>query len=223
MLIHDCNVIAFLVAICIIFVQFQHYNPTSSCNYFFNFFWNFVIFHRGALYGDSWQSLLHGSRGAETKLWSRDRCLECWCDSLHFTLWCTTLLGRSANFFESMLSLILLLVLLFPTLLISNVAVFIGLKMFKVQKMSIQNFSRLISFHFWKLNQISLSKYLVYHAETEQGVAQAIIRSVLDFRRDPWPRVSENAKDLVKRMLDPDPRRRLTAQEVLGNDWCFFC
>jgi len=28
--------------------------------------------------------------------------------------------------------------------------------------------------------------------------------------------VSDNAKDLVKRMLDPDPKRRLTAQEVLG-------
>ena len=55
-------------------------------------------------------------------------------------------------------------------------------------------------------------------AETEQGVAQAIIRSVLDFRRDPWPKVSDNAKDLVRKMLDPDPKRRLTAQEVLGID-----
>lgn len=56
-----------------------------------------------------------------------------------------------------------------------------------------------------------------YGAETEEGVAKAIIRSVLDFRRDPWPKVSETAKDLVRKMLDPDPRRRLTAQEVLGN------
>lgn len=54
-------------------------------------------------------------------------------------------------------------------------------------------------------------------AETEQGVAQAIIRSVIDFRRDPWPKVSDSAKDLVKKMLDPDPSRRLTAQQVLGN------
>lgn len=53
-------------------------------------------------------------------------------------------------------------------------------------------------------------------AETEQGVAQAIIRSVVDFKRDPWPKVSDNAKDLVKKMLDPDPKRRLTAQQVLG-------
>lgn len=53
-------------------------------------------------------------------------------------------------------------------------------------------------------------------AETEQGVAQAIIRSVVDFKRDPWPKVSDNAKDLVKKMLNPDPKQRLTAQEVLG-------
>ncbi|KAG5517551.1 hypothetical protein RHGRI_038075 [Rhododendron griersonianum] len=56
-----------------------------------------------------------------------------------------------------------------------------------------------------------------FWAETEQGVAQAIIRSVIDFKRDPWPKVSDNAKDLVKRMLDPDPNKRLTALEVLGN------
>lgn len=54
-------------------------------------------------------------------------------------------------------------------------------------------------------------------AETEQGVAQAIIRSIVEFKRDPWPKVSDSAKDLVKKMLDPDPSRRLKAQQVLGN------
>lgn len=53
-------------------------------------------------------------------------------------------------------------------------------------------------------------------AETEHGVAKAILRSVIDFRRDPWPKVSGKAKDLIKKMLHPDPRRRLTAQQVLG-------
>lgn len=47
-------------------------------------------------------------------------------------------------------------------------------------------------------------------------MAQAIIRSVVDFKRDPWPKVSDNAKDLVKKMLNPDPKLRLTAQAVLG-------
>ncbi|XP_019154534.1 PREDICTED: calcium-dependent protein kinase 32-like [Ipomoea nil] len=58
-----------------------------------------------------------------------------------------------------------------------------------------------------------------FWAETEQGVAQAIIRSVVDFRKDPWPKVSNNAKDLVKKMLNPDPVKRLTAQEVLDHPW----
>ncbi|CAA0835776.1 Calcium-dependent protein kinase 32 [Striga hermonthica] len=46
--------------------------------------------------------------------------------------------------------------------------------------------------------------------KTEQGVAQAIMRSVVDFRRDPWPKVSDWAKDLAKKMLNPDPKQRLT-------------
>nr|GEX38198.1 calcium-dependent protein kinase 8-like [Tanacetum cinerariifolium] len=58
-----------------------------------------------------------------------------------------------------------------------------------------------------------------FWAQTEQGVAQAIIRSVINFKRDPWPKISDNAKDLVKKMLDPDPKRRLTAQEVLEHPW----
>ncbi|CAN6219281.1 unnamed protein product, partial [Urochloa humidicola] len=58
-----------------------------------------------------------------------------------------------------------------------------------------------------------------FWAETEQGVAQAIIRSVIDFKRDPWPRVLDNAKDLVRGMLNPDPKRRLTAQQVLDHPW----
>ncbi|CAF1778145.1 unnamed protein product [Brassica oleracea var. botrytis] len=58
-----------------------------------------------------------------------------------------------------------------------------------------------------------------FWAETEQGVAQAIIRSVIDFKRDPWPRVSETAKDLVRKMLEPDPKKRLSAAEVLEHPW----
>ncbi|KAK8937735.1 Calcium-dependent protein kinase 8 [Platanthera guangdongensis] len=58
-----------------------------------------------------------------------------------------------------------------------------------------------------------------FWAETEQGVAQAIIRSVINFKRDPWPKVSESAKDLVKKMLDPDPKQRLSAQQVLDHPW----
>lgn len=55
------------------------------------------------------------------------------------------------------------------------------------------------------------------NAETEEGIAQAIVYGEIDFERDPWPRVSEDAKDLVKGMLDPNPYSRFTVDEVLGN------
>ncbi|CAI9782796.1 unnamed protein product [Fraxinus pennsylvanica] len=58
-----------------------------------------------------------------------------------------------------------------------------------------------------------------FWAETEQEIAEAIIRSVVDFKRDPWPKVSDKAKDLVKKMLNPDPKQRPTAQEVLDHPW----
>ncbi|KAG2601689.1 hypothetical protein PVAP13_5KG605500 [Panicum virgatum] len=58
-----------------------------------------------------------------------------------------------------------------------------------------------------------------FWAETEQGVAQAILRGNIDFKREPWPNVSDNAKDLVRHMLEPDPKLRLTAKQVLEHPW----
>lgn len=76
-------------------------------------------------------------------------------------------------------------------------------------KRQILNLSRFIN---------SLTFYFVHWSfvETDEGIAQAIIRSNIDFEREPWPKVSENAKDLVRKMLDPSPYSRLTAQQVLG-------
>ncbi|PNY00865.1 calcium-dependent protein kinase 13-like protein, partial [Trifolium pratense] len=55
--------------------------------------------------------------------------------------------------------------------------------------------------------------------ESEQGVAQAILRGLIDFKREPWPSISESAKSLVKQMLEPDPKLRLTAKQVLEHPW----
>ncbi|KAF3619511.1 Calcium-dependent protein kinase 13 [Capsicum annuum] len=55
-----------------------------------------------------------------------------------------------------------------------------------------------------------------FWAESEQGVAQAILRGAIDFKREPWPSISEGAKDLVRQMLEPDPKLRLTAKQVLA-------
>ncbi|KAJ8774864.1 hypothetical protein K2173_018123 [Erythroxylum novogranatense] len=58
-----------------------------------------------------------------------------------------------------------------------------------------------------------------FWAETEEGIARAIVRGHIDFERDPWPKVSEEAKGLVRSMLDQNPYSRLTVQEVLGHPW----
>ncbi|PWA54085.1 phosphorylase kinase, gamma catalytic subunit [Artemisia annua] len=58
-----------------------------------------------------------------------------------------------------------------------------------------------------------------FWAESEQGVAQAILRGLIDFKREPWPSVSEGAKSLVRQMLEPDPKLRLTATQVLEHPW----
>ncbi|KAL7195035.1 hypothetical protein ACSBR1_035288 [Camellia fascicularis] len=58
-----------------------------------------------------------------------------------------------------------------------------------------------------------------FWAESEQGVAQAILRGIIDFKREPWPNISESAKSLVQQMLEPDPKLRLTAKQVLEHAW----
>ncbi|XP_052191804.1 calcium-dependent protein kinase 1-like [Diospyros lotus] len=66
---------------------------------------------------------------------------------------------------------------------------------------------------------ILLSGVPPFWAETEQGIFEQVLHGDLDFTTDPWPSISEGAKDLVRRMLIRDPRRRLTAHEVLRHPW----
>lgn len=66
---------------------------------------------------------------------------------------------------------------------------------------------------------ILLSGVPPFWAETEQGIFEQVLHGDLDFSSDPWPSISESAKDLVRRMLIRDPRRRLTVREVLCHPW----
>ncbi|CAK7325160.1 unnamed protein product [Dovyalis caffra] len=66
---------------------------------------------------------------------------------------------------------------------------------------------------------ILLSGVPPFWAETEQGIFEQVLHGDLDFSSDPWPSISESAKDLVRRMLVRDPKRRLTAHEVLCHPW----
>ncbi|XP_074339801.1 calcium-dependent protein kinase SK5-like [Apium graveolens] len=56
-------------------------------------------------------------------------------------------------------------------------------------------------------------------AETDSGIFRQILKGKIDFESDPWPHISESAKDLIRKMLERSPRERITAYEVLCHPW----
>ncbi|KAH7662075.1 Non-specific serine/threonine protein kinase protein [Dioscorea alata] len=66
---------------------------------------------------------------------------------------------------------------------------------------------------------ILLSGVPPFWAETEKGIFDAILQGEIDFESAPWPSISNSAKDLVRRMLTQDPRKRITAAQVLEHPW----
>ena len=58
-------------------------------------------------------------------------------------------------------------------------------------------------------------------SETEQGIFEQVLKGELDFSSEPWPGISESAKDLIRKMLVRNPKRRLTAHQVLCK--CILC
>ncbi|MED6170965.1 Calcium-dependent protein kinase 12 [Stylosanthes scabra] len=66
---------------------------------------------------------------------------------------------------------------------------------------------------------ILLSGVPPFWAETEQGIFKQILMGKLDFHSEPWPSISDSAKDLIRKMLDRNPKTRLTAHQVLCHPW----
>ncbi|CAI0436412.1 unnamed protein product [Linum tenue] len=66
---------------------------------------------------------------------------------------------------------------------------------------------------------ILLSGVPPFWAENEKGIFDAILQGDIDFESHPWPVISSGAKDLVQKMLTQDPKRRITAAQVLDHPW----
>ncbi|GAA0186257.1 non-receptor serine/threonine protein kinase [Lithospermum erythrorhizon] len=58
-----------------------------------------------------------------------------------------------------------------------------------------------------------------FYDKTEDGIFKEVIRNKPDFRRKPWPGISDSAKDFVKKLLVKDPLARLTAAQALSHPW----
>ncbi|KAB5533669.1 hypothetical protein DKX38_016755 [Salix brachista] len=66
---------------------------------------------------------------------------------------------------------------------------------------------------------ILLSGVPPFWAENEKGIFDAILQGEIDFESDPWPSITYSAKDLVRKMLTQDPKKRITSAQVLEHPW----
>ncbi|XP_019241860.1 PREDICTED: CDPK-related kinase 1-like [Nicotiana attenuata] len=58
-----------------------------------------------------------------------------------------------------------------------------------------------------------------FWARTESGIFRAILKTDPNFEETPWPSLSSDAVDFVKRLLNKDYRKRLTAAQALSHPW----
>ncbi|CAI0429761.1 unnamed protein product [Linum tenue] len=58
-----------------------------------------------------------------------------------------------------------------------------------------------------------------FWARTESGIFRAVLKADPSFDEAPWPSMSPEARDFVKRLLNKDPRKRITAAQALSHPW----
>lgn len=58
-----------------------------------------------------------------------------------------------------------------------------------------------------------------FWARTESGIFRAVLKADPSFDEAPWPSLSTDAVDFVKRLLNKDYRKRLTAAQALSHPW----
>ncbi|WOL01840.1 calcium/calmodulin-dependent serine/threonine-protein kinase 1-like [Canna indica] len=58
-----------------------------------------------------------------------------------------------------------------------------------------------------------------FWARTESGIFRAVLKAEPSFDEAPWPSLSSQAKDFVKKLLNKDYRKRMTAAQALCHPW----
>lgn len=58
-----------------------------------------------------------------------------------------------------------------------------------------------------------------FWARTESGIFRSVLRADPNFDDSPWASISPEAKDFVKRLLNKDYRKRMTAAQALSHTW----
>ncbi|KAK6160758.1 hypothetical protein DH2020_004139 [Rehmannia glutinosa] len=58
-----------------------------------------------------------------------------------------------------------------------------------------------------------------FWARTESGIFRSVVKAEPTYEEQPWPTLSSEAKDFVKRLLNKDPRKRMTAAQAMCHPW----
>ncbi|KAL5196647.1 hypothetical protein ABZP36_000159 [Zizania latifolia] len=58
-----------------------------------------------------------------------------------------------------------------------------------------------------------------FWARTESGIFRSVLKADPSYNEAPWPSLTPEAMDFVKRLLCKDPRRRMTAAQALSHPW----
>jgi len=66
---------------------------------------------------------------------------------------------------------------------------------------------------------LSLCGFPPFYAETNPELFEVIKRGEFEFPSPHWDQVSDMAKDLIRKILVTDPKRRLIAQQILEDPW----
>ncbi|GFP99381.1 calcium-dependent protein kinase [Phtheirospermum japonicum] len=66
---------------------------------------------------------------------------------------------------------------------------------------------------------ILLSGMPPFWAENEKGIFDAILKEEVDFESEPWASISNRTKDLVRKMITKDPKKRYNSTQVLDHPW----
>ena len=67
---------------------------------------------------------------------------------------------------------------------------------------------------------ILLCRYPPFNGETDKEIMEAVKKREFDFPEEEWSVISEEGKDLIKKMLTYDHKKRPSASQVLLHPWC---
>ena len=62
-----------------------------------------------------------------------------------------------------------------------------------------------------------------FYGRTESAIFRCVLRANPNFDDLPWPSISPIAKEFVKRLLNKDHRKRMTAAQALGKFFDHLC